>query len=142
MGKDINYVNVKGRAGKDAEVKHTSGGKLLVKFSLANGGGKKKDGGEYPTDWFSVESWDVPEAANVTKGCVVEVKGRLRENKWEDRQSGAKRSMVVIVATEVILESSQDRDIHDDVKPSRQRTQAQARPVTEADPISDSGIPW
>jgi single-strand DNA-binding protein len=142
MSNEINSAHIKGRAGKDADVRFTSTGKAIAKFSIATGGGKKKDGSAYPTEWHNIEAWDNETAAEVRKGATVEVKGRIKTDSWDDRTTGQKKYMTVIVASEVILEGAGDRDIRADMpRQSRQRTQAQARPVTEQDPISDDDLP-
>lgn len=105
---DINEVHLRGRAGKDAEVRFTSGGKQLVKFSLATGGGKSKDGSkEYPTDWHNIEMWNVAGSEGVTKGALVEIEGRIKYDSWEDRDTGQKKYMTKIVAYKFSLNGEQ-----------------------------------
>ena len=134
--KDVNEVHLVGRAGKDAEVKYTSGGKELAKFSLATGGGKKKDGsGEWPTDWHNIECWDVPGASAIAKGEVVEVFGRIKYDSWDDRTTGQKKYMTKIVASKLQLP--------DDDRPRRQEQaepqQSQRDTRTE---VTDEDLPF
>jgi single-strand DNA-binding protein len=87
----INELHISGRVGSDPEQK----GNGPTRFRLAHGGGKKKDGSDWPTQWFTVVSWDV--AAVPTKGKRVEVWGKLRDASWTDKE-GVKRTAVEIVA--------------------------------------------
>src|SRR4051794_13031328 len=81
-------ATIQGRAGRDPELRYTSGGKKVAPFSLAVGGGRKKDSAErWPTYWFNVTAWDEQAdiAENVRKGATVQVKGRLSFDEWLDR---------------------------------------------------------
>lgn len=133
---DVNEVRLKGRAGKDAEVRFTSGGKQLVKFSLATGGGKSKDGSkEYPTDWHNVEMWDVAGSENVRKGELVEVEGRIKYDSWEDRTTGQKKYMTKIIAYKMGGQSQP--------QPEKQSTPAPLTPRNyQEQPITDDDIPF
>src|SRR5260370_40210888 len=78
-----NEVIFMGRSGKDPEMNYTPKGKALTKFSLAIDQGKSKD-----AMWLTVTSWEaLAEQVNVTvnKGDLVEVRGRLSVNKYNDR---------------------------------------------------------
>lgn len=102
--KTINEVHLIGRAGKDAETRHTSTGKTLVKFSLATGGGKKKDSNEqWPTDWHNCTVWGEELGAiagQITKGSLVEVYGRISYGSYE--KEGRKVYTTDIVCTRVL----------------------------------------
>src|SRR5271166_5139101 len=106
--KDVNEVHIIGRAGKDAETKYTPGGKMLTKFSLATGGGSKKDGsGDWPTDWHSCQVWgeELGAIANqIKKGGVVEVFGRISYNKYQDKY------YTNITCNRVIVDGGDDHD--------------------------------
>ena len=86
------------------ELKYTSGGIAVTKFSLAvnyrtGKGDAKKDG----VDFFDVEAFDkVAELISqyLKKGSPVLIEGRLKQDRWED-EHGNKRSRVKIVATAV-----------------------------------------
>lgn len=99
MGKTKNEVWLIGHAGKDAELKYIPSGKALVKFSLATGGGKKKDGSPYPTEWHNVVVWENEDCGSIGKGDLVEVRGRIQTRSWDDKKTGEKKYMTEIVAT-------------------------------------------
>jgi single stranded DNA-binding protein len=101
-----------------------------VKFSLATGGGKKKDGvGEWPTDWHSVVAFNQENAGLLKKGQKVTVKGRLSYSKWEDKATGQKRERAEVIANEVEA----------DVKAVKSDN---AAPRTFSEEIDESEIPF
>jgi single-strand DNA-binding protein len=74
------------------------------RFRLSHGGGKKKDGSEWPRQFFSVSVWDtkaIPE-----KGQRIELWGKLRHNEFTDKD-GNKRESVEIVADAIQVEDAQ-----------------------------------
>ena len=96
-----NVVVLTGRLGKDPELKSTNTGKALAKFSIAvdDGWGEKKK-----TDWWDVEVWGkTAEAVGrlVTAGKRVTVTGALKQETWQDKQTGDKRSKTKILALSV-----------------------------------------
>lgn len=94
---DFNRVAIIGRAGKDFEVRMLPNG-MITSGSIATGGGKKKDGGNWPTEWFDLKAFSpvADELAEVKKGDTVQVKvGRLVQEQWKDKD-GNPRSKVVI----------------------------------------------
>lgn len=106
MSRTVNEVHIIGHAGKDAEIINTSGGKVLTKFSLATGGGKKKDGGNYETDWHRCVAWGEQLAEvgrKVGKGDLVEVIGRISYGSYE--KDGRKVYTTDIVCKEIKLDA-------------------------------------
>ena len=92
----LNVVTLVGRAGKDPEVKFFESGSVVCKFTLAvNRRSKKTD----QPNWFDLEMWDrnAEVAADyVRKGSLIGVKGSLKFDYWQDRNTGANRSKPVI----------------------------------------------
>jgi single-stranded DNA-binding protein len=87
----INEVHVSGFVATEPQ----QSGRGPHRFRLSHGGGKKKDGSSWPTQFFSVSVWDdkiVP-----TKGQRVELWGKLRQNDYTDK-NGNNRDSVEIVA--------------------------------------------
>lgn len=100
----INKILIDGRIGKDADVRYTASGSCIVKFSIASTE-RKKDGDSWvdgDTSWFDVEYW--PKDDSITdkfkKGAYLRLKGRLKEDKWTDKE-GNKRTKVKIVMQSV-----------------------------------------
>lgn len=108
MSKSINLVVLSGNLGKDVEVKYTSGGKAVAKFSIAVNSSTKDSSGDWieKTDWFSVTAWDkLAELAQeyLKKGSKVSVQGRLSVSSWDDKQTGEKKYRTEIVASDIIF---------------------------------------
>ena len=102
---DLNCVFIVGRLTRDMELKYTSGGMAIGKFSLAVN--RKKKSGEQWVDeasFFDVTCFGKT-AENLsqymTKGKQVAVEGELHQNRWE--QDGQSRSKVEINASNVQL---------------------------------------
>jgi single-strand DNA-binding protein len=102
---DINRVVLVGRLTRDAELKYTSGGQAVCKFSIAVNRRKKNgDQWEDEVNYFDVVLWGRQgEALNqyLTKGKAVGVDGELRQDRWQ--QDGQNRSRIEIVAGNIQL---------------------------------------
>ena len=143
MPRSINAVHLGGHVGKDA----TRYGNGPYKFSLATGGGKKKDGTPYPTHWHQIACWpnQIPEAESVKKGTYVQVKGRLEYEKWTAKD-GTEKERAVIVASELSFDapeweqavtSAVQRPLVPDPQPAKFNPR-----VTQDNPITDEDIPF
>jgi single-strand DNA-binding protein len=102
---DINHVVLVGRLTRDAELKYTSGGQAVCKFSVAVNR-RRKNGDQWvdEANFFDVVLWGRQgESLNqyLMKGRVVGVEGELRQDRWE--QEGQNRSKVEIVAANIQL---------------------------------------
>jgi single-strand DNA-binding protein len=100
MAKSINQVILMGRLTRDPEVRTTSTGKTIASFSLAVDRGGQDDS----TDFFDVTAWEklgelVSQYLSKGRRCLVQ--GRLRQDSWDDKETGKKRSKVEVVATDV-----------------------------------------
>lgn len=100
MAKSINQVILMGRLTRDPETRTTTTGKTITSFSLAVDRGGQDD----QTDFFDVTAWEkLGELVNqyLSKGRRCLVQGRLRQDSWDDKETGKKRSKVEVVATDV-----------------------------------------
>lgn len=100
MAKSINQVIIMGRLTRDPEVRTTTTGKTITSFSLAVDRGGQEDA----ADFFDVTAWEklgelVSQYLSKGRRCLVQ--GRLRQDSWDDKETGKKRSKVEIVATDV-----------------------------------------
>ena len=117
MAKDLNKVMLTGHLGADPEMRYTSQGSAVTTFRVASGRRwKSADGVDHDdTEWFRVVAWDkLGEICNqyLTKGARVYVEGRLRTNKWQDKETGQDRySTEVIVGEMLFLSQPRDEDI-------------------------------
>ena len=90
----LNRVQLIGRLGKDPESKFTPTGKKVAHFSLAvsqrwNTKGETK---EY-TEWVNIEAWGrLGEVCQeyLKKGSLVYLEGRLKTDKYEDKEGETK----------------------------------------------------
>ena len=101
MAKSMNYVALLGRLTRDPEQKTTSSGKTLVRFTLAVGRTKEEQ-----ADFIDVTAWDkLGEliAQYLKKGGRAIVQGKLRQDTWEDKETGKKQSRVGVVATDIMF---------------------------------------
>ncbi len=100
MAKSINQVILMGRLTRDPETRSTSTGKTVVSFSLAVDRQTQDD----QADFFDITAWEkLGElvAQYLSKGRRCLVQGRLRQDSWDDKETGKKRSKVEVVATDV-----------------------------------------
>ena len=102
---DINHVTLVGRLTRDAELKYTSSGQAVSKFSIAvNRRRKVEDRWENEANFFDVVTFN-KQAESIhpylQKGKMVGIDGELKQDKWQ--QDGQNRSKVEIVANYVQL---------------------------------------
>lgn len=100
MAKSINQVILMGRLTRDPEMRTTSTGKTIASFSLAVDRGGQDD----QADFFEITAWEklgelVGQYLSKGRRCLVQ--GRLRQDSWDDKETGKKRSKVEVVATDV-----------------------------------------
>jgi len=100
MAKSINQVILMGRLTRDPETRTTTTGKTITSFSIAVDRGGQED----QADFFDVTAWEklgelVSQYLSKGRRCLVQ--GRLRQDSWDDKETGKKRSKVEVVATDV-----------------------------------------
>jgi len=103
----VNKVILVGNLGKDPEVRYTAGGQAVANLRIATSrswtdkqSGQKKE----ETEWHDVEVWGKQAeqcGEYLAKGRQVYVEGRLKTDKWQDKQSGQDRFRVKVVAETV-----------------------------------------
>lgn len=100
MARSINQVILMGRLTRDPEQRSTSTGKTIASFSIAVDRGGDSDA----ADFFEITAWEKLGELVVqylAKGRRVLVQGRLRQDSWDDKETGKKRSRVEVTATDV-----------------------------------------
>ncbi len=100
MARSINQVILMGRLTRDPEQRTTSTGKTIASFSIAVDRGGQEDA----ADFFNVTAWEkLGELVMqyLAKGRRVLVQGRLRQDTWDDKETGKKQSRIEVVATDV-----------------------------------------
>jgi single-strand DNA-binding protein len=107
-GKSLNRVQLIGNLGKDPEIKYTPQGTPVAKITLATNERFKDKAGEWQdrTEWHNVVLWQrLAEIAGeyLKKGGKVYIEGRLQTRSWDDKQTGQKKYMTEVVASDLIL---------------------------------------
>ena len=99
---NFNKVILLGNLTRDIELRHTQSNQAVANFSIAvNRQWKDQSGQTHEEATFvDCESWG--RQAEVMhqylgKGREVMLEGRLRMDRWQDKQSGANRSKLVVV---------------------------------------------
>jgi len=98
---DVNELFLAGRLTRDPELKQLSSGTQLAKFGFVHS--RKFKGEEHPM-FIDVTVWGQSAeyvAQNLTKGDKVMLRGRLEQETWDDKQTGAKRSKHTMTAHNV-----------------------------------------
>lgn len=98
-----NHVGIMGRLTADPELRQTASGISVTSFSLACQRGRKGQGGESITDFFTVVAWrGTAELAvkYLSKGRLVVVEGKLQSRTWV-ADDGTNRHVVEIVASAI-----------------------------------------
>ncbi|TVR67606.1 MAG: single-stranded DNA-binding protein [Spirochaetaceae bacterium] len=104
---DINRVVLVGRLVRDAEQKYTPGGLAICEFSVAINN-RRKQGDEWvdEANFFDVTLFGRQGEAiqrYLLKGKQVGIDGRLKQDRWQDKETGQNRSKVNIIADNVML---------------------------------------
>ena len=100
---NINKVTLAGRLTRDPEIKHTPSGTAIADFSLAVTRYYKNNAGESveETDFIDVTAFGRSAemiGKHLGKASPVYVEGRLKLDQWDDKQTGAKRTRLKVVA--------------------------------------------
>lgn len=145
MAKSINQVILMGRLTRDPETRTTTTGKTIVSFSLAVDRGGQDD----QADFFDVTAWEkLGElvAQYLSKGRRCLVQGRLRQDSWDDKESGKKRSKVEVVATDVTFLDGPSGDSQGSAgaapRPSAKKSEEVVIQDIDDKPIDLSEIPF
>ncbi len=107
-------VIVIGNLGRDPEKRYTQDGRPVTRFSVAATTRRRERDGEWAdhTEWFSVTVFGRQAetlAERVNKGTRVYVEGRLESRQYE-AQNGNKGFSLDVIANEVIVLDSRQRD--------------------------------
>lgn len=122
MSKSLNAVQLIGNLGQTPEIKFTSSGNAVTKFSLATTSNVKNSDGEWveKTEWHNIVVWGKLaeiSAEYLGKGSKAFVSGRLQTSSWEDKTSGEKKYRTEIIADNIIfLDKKQEQEPSKDVQ--------------------------
>ncbi len=108
MAKGVNKVLLLGNAGKDPEIKATTGGKVIATLTLATADRTKDQTGNWvdKTDWHNLVFFDrTAEIVRdyVKKGSQIFVEGKIQTRSYDDKASGQKKFFTEIIVRELTL---------------------------------------
>ena len=101
----MNICIIKGNVTRDPEVKFLQTGTVVASFGMAVNRKWKDDQGNQKEEvsFFDVEAWGKTAetvAQWFKKGSPILITGRLKQETWDDKQTGQKRSKVKIVLSQ------------------------------------------
>lgn len=135
----INSVSISGNLGRDPELRVTPTGTSVLSLSVAvNDRVRDQQTGEWRdrANWVDVVVFGSRADAMapfLAKGSKVAVSGRLRWSQWQDKQTGANRSKLEVVAGEVVFLTPQQQPTNQAPQQAPQG-RAYAPQVTQAAP--------
>ena len=111
----LNRVQLIGRLGKDPETRFTPNGKKVAHFSIAVSNRWKTREGESKeyTEWVNIEAWDrLGEVCQqyLHKGSLVYIEGRLKTDKYEDKEGETKYYTKVVALTLQFLDRKPEEE--------------------------------
>lgn len=97
----MNTTILMGALTRDPELTRTPGGTSLTKFSIAINDKIKSAGGEYQerVDYIDCTLFGKPAEVfceYMAKGRKVAIEGKLRQDRWDDKETGKKMSKVTV----------------------------------------------
>jgi single-strand DNA-binding protein len=142
----FNKVILMGNLTRDPELRYTPKGTALAKLGLAVNRVWRTETGETKEEvtFVDVEAWSA-QAENISKymkkGSPLLIEGRLRLDQWDDKQTGQKRSKLVVVCENSrFIGSAGPRD-NNAGEPARSRAAAPAAAAPVAEPAEPEGAP-
>ncbi|AHC14716.1 single-stranded DNA-binding protein [Salinispira pacifica] len=110
MASDLNSVTLVGRLTRDAELKYSTNGTAIARFSIANTQ-SRKSGDQWTEESHFFDAVLLGRRADalqryLSKGQQVVVLGTLQQNRWQDKQTGQNRSKVEILVNDIQLVGS------------------------------------
>lgn len=107
MFRDVNKVMLIGNVVREPELRYTTSGHAILKFSIAtNRNYKSNDEWQKAVSFHDVSLWNDAEAVSkrLIKGTRVYVEGRIEYSSWQGKD-GQKKYRTEIVADYVSLQS-------------------------------------
>ena len=100
----LNVVAIMGRLARDPELRQTTTGKSVASFRIACDRGRRDANGQSQADWIDVVAWDRTAefvCKYFQKGSLIVVDGRLQTRTYQDKNTGANRTAVEVVANNI-----------------------------------------
>lgn len=115
----MNKVMLEGRTGRDAEVKYTTGGKMVASTTIALSNDYKPKGSDEwvkkPATWLNLIAFGKPGEAlsEVKKGAKLYIEGKIQNSEWTDKE-GNKRIKTEILVLKVGKDEEYQNTDNDD----------------------------
>ena len=147
----FNKVILMGNLTRDPELRQTQSGTSVCRFSIAvNRSYNAQDGSSRDETCFVEIDCFGKSAENIakffSKGKPILVEGRLRQDSWEDKQTGQKRTKLMVVLERFeFVGSARDNGGSYDVEYSAPQPRGGAsRPVQQRqqDELEDDDVPF
>ena len=111
----LNHVSLIGRLGKDPESRFTPNGKKVAHFSLAVSQRWKGTDGQSRehTEWVNIEAWGrLGEICQqyLHKGSLIYLEGRLKTDKYEDKEGETKYFTKVVALSMQMLDKKPEEE--------------------------------
>ena len=111
----VNKVILIGNLGKDPEVRYLDNGVVVANISLATSENYKNKDGERisQTEWHDIVLWrGLAEIAEkyLKKGSSVYIEGKLRTNKWVDKEENTRYKTEILADKLTMLGRSQNQE--------------------------------
>lgn len=101
----VNVIAITGNLTRDGELKMTQGGNTILTFTVAVNN-RRKQGNEWVDDpafvpcvMFGQRAQSVSQ--HMRKGLKVGVNGRISESRWQDSQTGQRRSRLEVIVSDL-----------------------------------------
>jgi single-strand DNA-binding protein len=133
----FNSVTLLGNCVRDPELKYTPSGKAVVDLSLAINKNWTDESGQKREDVTFVDCTAFGRTAEICgeylkKGSPVFLSGHLKQDTWEDKQTGAKRSKLKVTIDNLQLLGSRDSGSEAASPVGNQPPQRQSAPPARA----------
>ena len=114
----VNKVILVGNLGKDPEVRYLDSGVAVANFSLGTTENYKNKQGEKvsQTEWHNIVLWrGLAEVAEkwLKKGSSVYIEGKIRTNKWEDKEGNTRYNTEILADNMTMLGNRINSDVSD-----------------------------
>jgi len=124
-----------GNITRDPELKYTGSGTAVLSFSVAINNNYKNQSGEWVDDTCFMDVTVFSKFAEslnerIKKGSHVFIEGQLKQDNWDDKNTGAKRSKISVRADKVQLTQKQEKQTQYNSQPQN----AAPNPIAQESP--------
>ena len=143
--KGLNKVMLIGRLGKNPELRYTSNGQPVAKFSLATDeswidkNGKRQNRPE----WHNIVAWGkLAEICSsyLKKGSLVYLEGRIQTRNWEDNSGNRRYTTEIIISDMSMLDTKASSDQSASSKSEDNISATIDNPMTDDEALTDAPI--